>query len=128
MQDNCARERACEEICDFCSSPDLFFAYLACDFTATEVVVTKPCDFPFTAAGAWLACQECTCFIEGQRWEALLERALHTFRKVHDDDLSITPEDERLIREFLRRLHRQFREFQASRIPSAPRSAFSAAG
>jgi len=79
--------------------------------------------FVLNSLGAWLACRECTRLIEGQRWEELLERALSTFREIHGAEISMTPEDERLIREFLRHLHAQFRKFQTSRRVTAARQA-----
>jgi hypothetical protein len=52
-----------------------------------------------------------------------LERAFSTFRELHGAELSMTPEDERLIREFLRHLHAQFRKFQTARRPTPARRA-----
>ena len=119
------KDTSCEGICDFCSSPDLFYAYLASDFTAAEVAVPNVGTFILNSLGAWLACRECTRLIECQRWEELLERAFSTFREIHGAELSMTPEDERLIREFLRYLHAQFRKFQTSRrSTTAPRTSF----
>jgi hypothetical protein len=125
MSNNDGKETVCEEICDFCSSPDLFYAYLASDFTAAEVAVPNVGTFVLNSLGAWLACRECTRLIEGQRWEELLERAFRTFHENHGPKLDMTPEDERLIREFLRHLHAQFRKFQTSRrSTTAPRTSF----
>jgi len=125
MSTNDDKERSCEGICDFCSSPELFYAYLASDFTAAEVAVPNVGTFILNSLGAWLACRECTRLIECQRWEELLERAFSTFREIHGAELSMTPEDERLIREFLRYLHAQFRKFQTSRrSTTAPRTSF----
>ena len=123
MSKNDRNETLCEGICDFCSSPDLFYAYLASDFTAAEVAVPNVGIFVLNSLGAWLACRECTRLIEGQRWEELLERAFSTFLELHGSVLSLTSEDERLIREFLRHLHAQFRRFQTSRrSTTAPRA------
>jgi hypothetical protein len=128
MSKNDGKETVCEGICDFCSSPDLFFAYLASDFTAAEVVVPKVGTFVLNSLGAWLACRECTRLIEGQKWEELLERAFSTLHEIHGAELGMTPEDERLIREFLRHLHAQFRKFQTSRrSTTAPRTSFAGA-
>ena len=128
MSNNDGKEKACEGICDFCSSPDLFYAYLASDFTAAEVAVPNVGTIVLNSLGAWLACRECTRLIECQRWEELLERAFSTFREFHGTELSMTPEDERLIREFLRHLHAQFRKFQTSRrSTTAPRTSFAGA-
>lgn len=125
MEDHSGKETACAGICDFCSSPDLFYAYLASDFTAAEVAVPNVGFFVLNSLGAWLACRECTLLIEGQRWEELLERAFSTFGEIHGTELSMTAEDERLIREFLRHLHAQFRRFQTSRRSTpAPRTSF----
>jgi hypothetical protein len=55
-----------EAICDFCSSRDLFYAYLAADFIAAEVVVPTAGTFALNSLGAWVACRECTDLIEGK--------------------------------------------------------------
>ncbi len=101
-----------EGICDFCSSSDLFYGYLASDFTAAEVAVPDVCTFVLNSLGAWLACRECTRLIEQENWEGLLERSFHTFCETHGPELVLTPEDERAIREFLRHIHAQFRRFR----------------
>ena len=125
MPTNDDKDTSCEGICDFCSSPDVFYAYLASDFTAAEVAVPNVGTFVLNSLGAWLACRECTRLIECLRWEELLERAFSTFREIHGAELRITPEDQRLIREFLRHLHAQFRKFQTSRrSTTAPRTSF----
>jgi hypothetical protein len=126
MEDHSGTETACEGICDFCSSPDLFYAYLAYDFSAAAKAAPTPGIHAWSSLRAWLACRECTCLIEVGKWEELLERALLTFHEVCGTELNMTPEDERLIREFFQRLHIQFWNFQASRTPTATlRSSFS---
>lgn len=117
------KETACDGICDFCSSPDLFYAYLASDFVAAEVPVPNVGTFVLSSLGAWLACRECTRLIEGRKWEDLLERALRAFHEIHGEELSMTREDERLMREFLRHVHAQFRKFQMSRRATPARRA-----
>jgi hypothetical protein len=62
-----------EAIRDFCSSRDLFYACLAADFIAAEVVVPTAGTFALNSLGAWLACRECTDLIEGESSEELLE-------------------------------------------------------
>lgn len=110
-----------EGICDFCSSPDLFYGYLACDFIAAELVVPDVATYVLNSLGAWMACRECTRLIEGKQWEELLERAFRTFHDIHGSELNMTAEDERMIREFLWHLHAQFRKFQVSRTPAPAR-------
>jgi hypothetical protein len=116
---------ASEGICDFCSSSDLFCGYLASDFTAAEVAVPNVCTFVLNSLGAWLACRECTRLIEQENWEGLLERSFRTFCETHGPELVLTPEDERVIREFLRHIHAQFRRFRGSGTqPSAKCQSF----
>ena len=78
---------ASEGICDFCSSSDLFYGYLASDFTAAEVAVPNVCTFVLNSLGAWLACRECTRLIEQENWEGLLERSFRTFCETHGPEL-----------------------------------------
>ena len=112
MLNNHDNENSSEGICDFCSSPDLFYGYLACDFTAAEVVVPHVGAFVLNSLGAWLACRECTCLIEDEKWEELLDRSFRTFCETHGPELVLMPEDESVIREFLRHIHVQFRRFR----------------
>lgn len=101
-----------EPICDFCSSPDLFYAYLAADFTAAEVVIPNAGTFALNSLGAWLACRECTDFIEEEKWEELLDRSFRSFRELHGPELGMTEADEPKMREFLRDIHTGFRSFR----------------
>ncbi len=105
-----------ELICDFCSSPDTFYAYFAADFVATEVAVPAVGTFALNSLGAWLACRECTNLIEGERWEELLDRSFRTFREMHGAELGMTAEDEPGIRELLRQIHSGFRRFRAGKV------------
>lgn len=99
-----------EEICDFCSSPELFYGYLASDFIAAEVAVPDVGIFVLNSLGAWLACRECTRLIEDEKWEELLQRSFRTFCETHGAELIMTAEDESGIREFLRQVHARFRK------------------
>ena len=101
-----------EMICDFCSSRDLFYAYLVADFIAAEVVVPTADTFALNSLGARLACRECTDLIEGERWEELLDRSFRTFREIHGAELGMTEEDEPRIRGLLRQIHAGFRTFR----------------
>jgi hypothetical protein len=115
---NGIREQASREmICDFCSSRDVFYAYLAADFIAAEVVVPTAGTFALNSLGAWLACRECTDLIEGERWQELLDRSFRTFREIHGAELGMTEEDEPRIRELLRQIHAGFRRFRAGEPP-----------
>ena len=102
-----------EPICDFCSSRDLFYAYLAADFIAAEAVVPTAGTFALNSLGAWVACRECTDLIEGERWEELLNRSFRTFREIHGAELGMTEEDEPRIRGLLRQIHAGFRRFRS---------------
>jgi hypothetical protein len=101
-----------EAICDFCYSRDLFYAYLAADFIAAEVVVPTAGTFALNSLGAWVACRECTDLIEGERWEELLDRSFRSFREIHGAELGMTEEDEPRIRGLLRQIHAGFRTFR----------------
>lgn len=108
-----------EDICDFCSSPEAFYAYSAADFEAAEVRVPEVGTFILNSLGAWLACRDCACFIEAERWEDLLERSFRTFCELHGEGLRMTPADEIAIREFIGHVHAQFRRFRQSATVSA---------
>ncbi len=112
-------EVAEEPICDFCSSPDLFYAYLAADFTAAEVVIPNAGTFALNSLGAWLACRECTDLIEEEKWEELLDRSFRSFRELHGPEMGMTEADEPTMREFLRDIHAGFRSFRRGRSGSS---------
>lgn len=108
-----------EGICDFCSSPEIFCTYSAADFEAAEVRIPELGSFLLNSLGAWLACRDCACFIEAERWEDLLERSFRTFCELHGAGLTMTPADEIGIREFIGHVHAQFRRFRQSATVSA---------
>lgn len=128
MSNGMSEQLLSELICDFCSSPDLFYGYLAADFIAAEVVVPTAGTFALNSLGAWLACRECTKLIEGHKWEELLDRSFRTFREMHGAELDMTEEDEPRIRELLRSIHAGFRRFRAGEgTPGVKRGGRSAA-
>jgi hypothetical protein len=112
MSNENAKDSSGHEVCDFCSSADLFCGYLACDFTAAEVTVPEAGTFVLNSLGAWMACRECTRLIEGEQWDELLERSFRRFCATYGADLVVTTEDESRIKEFLRHLHARFREYR----------------
>jgi|SRR5215472_5620782 len=116
------------EICDFCSSPDLFFAYLASDFAAVEVAMPHAhATFVLDSLGAWVACRECTRLIESELWEELVERSFRAFRETRGTELVVSAVDENRIKSFIRDLHAQFRKYRRSGVHDAGiRSTFAA--
>ena len=98
-------------ICDFCSSPDVYRAYMAEDFIALEVLEADH-STRFQSLGAWAACRECTALIEAENWEALLERSWKTFLDNTPPELSPEPGEEEEILVILRHAHQQFRNLR----------------
>ena len=98
-------------ICDFCSSPDVYCAYMAEDFIALEVFEADH-STRFQSLGAWTACRDCTALIETENWEALLERSWKTFLVNMPSEPSLEPGEEEEILEILRNAHQQFRKLR----------------
>lgn len=83
-------------VCDFCSSEGIVVAYLVEDFVLAE--------YGWGSKGAFAACGMCRDLVEGGRVQDLEDRAFWTFKVVH---APFELPDE-IIREFMRRLHREF--------------------
>jgi len=98
-------------ICDFCSSPDVYRAYMAEDFIALEVLEADR-STRFQSLGAWAACRECTALIEAENWEGLLERSWKTFSDNLASEPSLEPAEVEEILEIMRNAHQQFRKLR----------------
>jgi len=83
-----------------------------CDFCADEkVVASLPCeDFALvkgnpehSSIGHWAACETCDRLIREEKWEELLTRSLHQYKRI----FGTVPRD---LRQFIREVHRLFRK------------------
>jgi len=99
--------KAGEEICDFCSSPEIKWRY-----------PTKSFEYPsgpgFEKTGShgdWAACDICHDFIESGDWDGLADWSLQTMlgRKALGF-AALTKDEIQLIRGMLVELHKRFRE------------------
>lgn len=84
--------------CDFCSSPNIKWAYPCRDFTIPENLAGSH--------GSFAACDECKALVESDNREALLNRSVNTipfFKQGH-----IPTGLKRLLKEEIRRIHNSF--------------------
>ena len=86
--------------CDFCSSPDIVKDYPCVSFVAIKIPAITA-----TSEGKWVACAVCAALVDHNKWEELAVRSLQT--SGHEDSPAAM---KALLLDFIRVLHRQFRE------------------
>jgi hypothetical protein len=96
-------------ICDFCSSPNITRSY-ECQSFDVVTVVPKAGPFRETSVGSWAACDECAFLIDTEQWEKLIDRSIATL-----DFVPQSLEERGLLRDFLRKLHKGFRDSRIER-------------
>jgi hypothetical protein len=91
-----------QEGCDFCTSPEIKWQYMAADFSSSQVSWWE-------SIGAWAACAPCSDLIEASKWDELADRCLHEFTIRRGSPVKYKS----LERELLLNIHR---DFAAARI------------
>jgi hypothetical protein len=77
------------EKCDFCSSPDVRWAFPA-NNTTTPVPLPKPNTATFNSLGSWAACQLCHDLIVAGKRDELAERSARTMKQIYRTPGSIS--------------------------------------
>jgi hypothetical protein len=101
-----------KEVCDFCSSPQIFKAY-DCPTFATGLSAQVPRQSPDLPAltvhsmskGGWAACGICAALIDGDKWSELTERSVATLL-IKEPELRPFKEK---VRKSMAWMHQQFR-------------------
>jgi|ERR1019366_252945 hypothetical protein len=91
--------------CDFCSVPSIAKDYACESFTAFDAEGAGK-RLVATSNGKWAACQACADLIDHDRWEKLAQRSYDTSGIVES---GVRKE---ILLEYIRGLHRQFRELR----------------
>lgn len=109
-------------ICDFCSSPDVQWDYIAKGFTGavvganTSFTDTKVIEY--ASDPGWIACDLCKQIIERGDREALVEISLVSHESTH----GVLPDGHRpKMRRILREFHRVFWESHSEPMPLTAR-------
>ena len=86
--------------CDFCSSSEIVKDYPCVSFTAIKIPAVTA-----TSEGKWVAYAVCADLVDHDKWEELAVRSLQT-----SGYWDWPAEKRALLLDFIRVLHRQFRE------------------
>jgi len=105
MPDTLIAREAGDEICDFCSSPEIRWRF--------------PCEsFEYPAGpgfektgshGDWAACQMCHNFIVSGDWDALADHTLETLLVKHPEFKMLTGDELQIVRRMMFQLHKRFK-------------------
>ena len=108
------------QICDFCSSPEIVWAYPCSNFGITAIMLKRDGEgvhFPWASEGGWAACETCAAYIEAEDWDGLAQHSVETSPAlVAMQDFLVEGE----IKKAILKLHAEFRKRKGERVPSYP--------